>query len=413
MDDEPQSTDRRTRELARRAARQRRMNIVGSVLFAGIVVLVALVATDTLRLSGNGPSLASGQSAGTATTVAENSKSQVKKIKAEAPPRKLSHAAPLRLWIGGDSLSGELGLQLGQTLEKLGVVKTHVDYKVSSGLASNGVRDWPQRFAQEQAQYQPEAIVFMTGANDASIVGSAVDEAGVPVWEADYRTRVDEMMDLLVGGSLKRTVFWVGSPTLGTRYNHGAQELDRVMREEAAKRPTVVYVDAFSLFSSNGEYSVFLPDADGNRVQMRIGDGVHFTTEGAQFLADHVYKLLDSRWNLASQAVPGSPIDYTIEGSGRLGRRDEPRRWFRQQQRERERERLGHHDQPDHGRAGDDGTDHRRADDHAAENDIDHGSDNDDDHGAAHDDDDAGRSTGCLTVACLLRSARGTPEFSG
>jgi len=315
MDSEPEPMDRRSRELARRAARQRRMNAVGSVLFAGIVVLVALVSTDVLRVGGSGPTLASGKSAPT-TTVAENSKSQVKKIKAATPPRALSHAAPLRLWIGGDSLSGELGIQLGQQLKPLGIVKTHVDYKVSSGLASNGVRDWPARFAQEQSQYQPEAIVFMVGANDASIVGSALNGAGVPVWEADYRTKVDEMMDLLVGGALKRTVFWIGSPTLGTNYNHGAQELDRVMREEAAKRPTVVYVDAFALFSSNGEYSVFLPDAQGNRVQMRIGDGVHFTNAGAQYLAQHVYKLLDSRWNLKRQAVPASPIDYTIEASG-------------------------------------------------------------------------------------------------
>jgi hypothetical protein len=292
------------------------MNIVGSVLVTGVVALVALVATDTLRISGSGPVLASGKSGAPETTVAENSKSQVKKIKAETPPRPLSNAAPLRLWVGGDSLSGELGQQLGQMVAKLGIVKTHVDYKISSGLVGNGVRDWPQRFAQQQAQYQPEAIVFMVGANDASIVGSAVTPGGVPAWEADYRANVDEMMNLLVGGPLKRTVFWVGSPTLGTRYNHGAQELDRVMREEAAKRPTVVYVDAYRLFSSNGEYSVFLTDATGNRVQMRIGDGVHFTTEGAQFLAQQVYRLLDSRWNLARQAKPATPIDYTIDGEG-------------------------------------------------------------------------------------------------
>jgi hypothetical protein len=263
--------------------------------------------------------LATAKSAATTTTVADHSKSQVKKIKKATPPRALSHAAPLRLWVGGDCLSGELGMQLGQMLQKLGIVTTHVDYKVSSGLVGNGVRNWPQRFVEQQAQYQPEAIVFMIGANDASIVGSAVNAAGAPAWEADYRARVDDMMDLLVGGRLKRTVFWVGTPTLGTRYNHGAQELDRVMREEAAKRPTVVYVDAFALFSSNGQYSVFLPDASGNRVQMRIGDGVHFTNAGAEFLAQHVYKLLDSRWNLTRQAVPASPIDYTIEGSGGSG----------------------------------------------------------------------------------------------
>src|SRR5439155_10926095 len=135
------------------------------------------------------------------------------------------------------------------------------------------------------------------GANDAPIVGSAKDSSGQPAWEAQYRTQVAAMMDLLIGPQ-DRTVFWIGSPTLGTKYDHGAEEVDRVMREEAASRPTVVYVDAYSLFSENGQYSADLNDANGERVRMRVGDGVHFTVAGAQYLAQKVYSLLDTRWNL-------------------------------------------------------------------------------------------------------------------
>ena len=318
LDDDTNSrVDRRTRDHERRAARQRRMHIVGTVVTLGIVTLVALVVTDTLRVGGTGPTLASGKSVRTATTVASNPGNQVKKINNATPARPLSHAAPLRLWIGGDSLSGELGQQLGIMVSKLGIVKAHVDYKVSSGLSSDNVRNWPQNFIQEDAQYKPEALIFMVGANDAPIVGSGVDSTGAPAWEAKYRAQVDRMMDLLVGGSAQRTVFWVGSPTLGTQYDHGAKELDRVMREEAAKRPTVVYIDAYALFSgANGGYSSSLPDATGNRVQMRLGDGVHFTDAGAEYLAKNVYKYLDSRWHLTAQAAPGEPINYTIEPEG-------------------------------------------------------------------------------------------------
>jgi hypothetical protein len=313
MDDEQSQpgTDRRSRELARRASRQRRMNVVGTVLTLGIVAIVALVATDTLRVGGNGPTLASGK---TTVTTKSNAKSEVAKLKRTLPPRPLSNAAPLRLWIGGDSLSGELGFQLGPLVSKLGIVRAHVDYKVSSGLASNNVRNWPERFTQEQVQYQPEAVIFMVGANDAPIVGSAVDASGTPTWETDYRKKVDTMMQLLVGGPAPRTVFWIGSPTLGN-YNHGAQEIDRVMREEAAKYPTVVYFDAFSLFAVNGEYSSSLPDGQGNQTLMRTGDGVHFTVQGAEYLAVRVYALLNARWNLAGQAAPTTPIQYTIEPS--------------------------------------------------------------------------------------------------
>jgi hypothetical protein len=206
---EPEPMDRRSREQARRAARSRRMGIVGSVLAAGIVALVALVATDTLRVGGSGPTLAGGKSTVSTTTVKTNANQDVTKLKKTQPARALSHDKPLRLWIGGDSLSGELGYQLGPMLAKLGIVKTHVDYKVSSGLANN-LRNWPEHFKEEEAQYEPEAAIFMVGANDASIVGSATDAVGAPAWESKYRAEVDEMMDLLVGGAAHRTVFWVG-----------------------------------------------------------------------------------------------------------------------------------------------------------------------------------------------------------
>jgi hypothetical protein len=319
MVDESQPTSRRERERVRRTRRkQRRVNTAGWLATLAVVVLLVLLSTDTLRVGARGPKLAGDKtnlSTGTSSTT-----DAVAKLKNHTPPRALSNSAPLRLWVGGDSIAGDLGYQLGPMLEQTGVVKAHVDYKVSSGLASDAVRDWPQRFTQERVQYRPEAIVFMVGANDAPIVGSATDASGQPTWEAKYRSQVDTMMDLLVGGAAKRTVFWIGSPTLGTKYDHGASEVDRVMREEAAKRPSIVYVDAYALFSANGEYSATLPDATGERVRMRTGDGVHLTVAGAKFLAQKVYSLIDSVWELSSQTSPSTPIDYTIEPkSGTIG----------------------------------------------------------------------------------------------
>jgi hypothetical protein len=310
MDDETQPTSRRSRLHQRRSRRQRRINTVGTLVTLAVVLLVVLFATDTWRIGGSGPTLASGKTKLSPTTVPASN--AIDNLKKSSPPRPLSHAAPLRLWIGGDSLAGDLGYQLGPMLADTGIVTAHVDYKVSSGLASNNVRNWPEEFAQESSQYEPEATVFMIGANDAPIVGSAP-------WEDTYRAKVESMMKLLVGPQ-KRTVLWIGSPTLGTHYDHGAQEIDRVQREAAAEYPTVVYVDAYQLFSVKGEYSSYVPDATGERVRMRTGDGVHFTVAGAEFLAQKVYALLDSRWNLGTQAERTEPIPYTIEpSSGTIG----------------------------------------------------------------------------------------------
>ena len=127
------------------------------------------------------------------------------------------------------------------------------------------------------------------------------------------------MMEILVGGARHRIVYWLGPPTMGDQsLNKGAYELGRLMRAEAAKfAPDVVYIDTYRLFADeNGDYSRYLPDANGEEQQMRISDGVHFSVDGAKYLADRLWTKLDKRWRITAQADPSQPIDYTIaEGS--------------------------------------------------------------------------------------------------
>ena len=201
------------------------------------------------------------------------------------PPRELSHDNPLRLWIGGDSLAGSFGPALGQTVGATGVVDATIDYKVSSGLEDQGIRDWYEHAQEKMASDDPDAVVFIIGTNDASIANTYdSNNDGVPDWEADYREKIDRMMETFVGGTRHRTVFWLGPPTLGDHdLNKGGYRLGRVMRQEAAKfAPDVVYVDTYHLFSDeSGDYSRSLPNGHGEIQEMRISDGVHFSVDGA------------------------------------------------------------------------------------------------------------------------------------
>ncbi|HWS45513.1 MAG TPA: DUF459 domain-containing protein [Acidimicrobiia bacterium] len=237
------------------------------------------------------------------------------------PPRALSHAQPLRLWIGGDSLAGSFGPALGDRVGATGIVQTVVDYKVSSGLWSNDILDWYGRATDQMASVDPEAVVFIIGTNDTPVVNNYDgNHDGVPDWQPEYRAKVDRMMDLLVGGAKHRTVFWLGAPTLGApNLDQGAVAVDQVMREEAAKRaPDVVYVDTYKLFSAKGGgYSRTILDETGRPIEVRIGDGVHFTQDGAAYLARAVFALLDARWRITKQADAAQPIGWTLApGSG-------------------------------------------------------------------------------------------------
>jgi hypothetical protein len=286
---------------------------------AGVVLAIALVALGI----GAAMALRNDKTAAGTTNRSPRSKvttpapdSSIATARTVRPPRPISHADPLRLWIGGDSLAGSFGPALGQTVGATGVVDATIDYKVSSGLADQGIRDWPDHAQQVMTDSDPDAIVFIIGTNDASIVNTYDSNGdGAPDWEADYRDRIDHMMEIFVGGTRHRTVYWLGPPTMGDHtLNKGGHEIGRVMREEARKfAPDVVYVDTYRLFSDeNGDYSRSLPDANGDIVEMRISDGIHFSVDGAKYLADTIWKLLDKRWKITAQADPSQPIDYTI-----------------------------------------------------------------------------------------------------
>jgi hypothetical protein len=229
--------------------------------------------------------------------------------------RALDHEHPLRLWIGGDSLAGGLGFALGDMVGETGVTQALVDYKVSSGLASNDVRNWYSYASQQMETANPEAIVFIIGTNDWPAVSRLdANNDGVADWTVAYRSQIDRMMELFIGKS-HRTVYWLGAPTLGTHaMDSAAVEIDKVMREEAEKHaPDVVYIDTYRLFSSSdGTYSRQILDENGKVITARISDGVHFTLDGAAYLARQVFKLLDAEWHLTKQADTEHPIAWTL-----------------------------------------------------------------------------------------------------
>src|SRR4051794_20028695 len=310
MTDAEQPPEPRNRR-ARLATRRHRVRVV--VITCVIVLVVAGAGTAVALRAYDADSAPYPDDHASATNVGAATEPNLQGAKGLRPPRKLSHDNPLRLWIGGDSLAGSFGPALGQTAGATGVVDATIDYKVSSGLADQGIRDWPEHAQEKMASDDPDAVVFIIGTNDSPIVNTYdANGDGKPDWEKDYREKIDRMMETFVGGKRHRTVFWLGPPTLGdSTLDRGTEKLGPVMEEEARKfAPDVVYVDTYRLFEgSDGGYSSDIPDATGEVVQMRISDGVHFTVDGAQYLGDVVWKLLNKRWQITKQAVPSQPIE--------------------------------------------------------------------------------------------------------
>lgn len=213
-----------------------------------------------------------------------------------APDRRRPTAeAPLRLWIGGDSMMQVVGQSLVNAATATGVIAADLEFRVSTGLTRPDYFDWPTRLADVVGQGEPEAVVVMFGANDAQgiVTAHGPEPFGTDAWLAEYRARVAATMDLLVADGTR--VYWIGQPIMRSEdFSARMAALDDIYRAEAEQRGDVVYVDAWSLFAVDGRYSAHLDQ--GGPTLMRQSDGIHLTRAGGDRLAAAVLDAIRVDW---------------------------------------------------------------------------------------------------------------------
>jgi len=218
---------------------------------------------------------------------------------------------PLRVWVGGDSLSITPGESLLPRLDGTGAATAvgPVDGHVSSGLARPEIFNWSQHLDEVVATHDPDALVLTIGSNDDQPLTNAPDGTvggvGSDAWKEEYRRRVGGLMDSVATDG--RVLFWAGIPIVRDtdRYFRGYEHINQIVFEEAAKRPgRVYYVETYTPLSDNGGYVDYLPDPSGAPVQIRTGDGIHFTRAGANIVADTIMEIVNEAIDLESWRDP-------------------------------------------------------------------------------------------------------------
>ena len=209
-----------------------------------------------------------------------------------APPklRQPTPEAPLRFWVGGDSVAGTYGTSMQRIASETGLFTPTLDYRVSTGLARPDYFNWPEHFVKDILPgVQPDVMVMMFGANDSQnmvVDGKPLERFSDP-WLAEYRRRVAATMDLLKSENNDRMIVWVGAAPTGP--NSGVATLDKenyIYWSEAQKRPWVTYVDTWAILgNADYQYAGSAPYADGQTRNMYQKDNVHLATTGADRLA--------------------------------------------------------------------------------------------------------------------------------
>jgi len=210
--------------------------------------------------------------------------------------RDASAAAPLRLFITGDSMIEFMAPKL---LKGAGdAVDGESEVKYGTGLVRDDFFDWPAHLRAELPKRDPEAVILMMGGNDGqgfTLAGGRVLKDGTPEWAAEYQRRATIMMRLVTEGG-KRHVYWVGMPIAkSARLAKDYELINTALRNAAAAVPGAAYVDIWADFAPDGRYTDFL---DGKLVRAR--DGVHLNRDGAALLTRKLQALLDADWRLSA-----------------------------------------------------------------------------------------------------------------
>jgi len=243
--------------------------------------------------------LAQQRAADPARFAAEEEAARLEALKPRLPAA--TPEAPLRMYIGGDSIARDFGQAMERVAASTGVITPTLDFRPATGLSRPDFFNWPEHLVKDVVPTDPQLVVLQFGANDAqgfTVGGRSVERFG-PEWLAEYRRRVAATMDLMRSPTNERLVVWVGAPIMGPNSGvAGMDELNYIYWDEARTRPWVTYVDTWPfLTDASLGYLDQAPNADGRVISLRQKDKVHFSEAGGTRVSwvvlDRIAELVD------------------------------------------------------------------------------------------------------------------------
>lgn len=190
----------------------------------------------------------------------------------------------------GDSVMFDLGTQLQYTLkEKYNITDTKIDYKVSSGLNRIDYYDWYARTNELINDYQPDVIIVLFGGNDTQDINDYQGKYRAIMtkeWQKAYQERVDKYAELLKYSSVQK-VYWVGqSISNKSSYLNQFPIMNNIYKKASQVSGRIQFISTWEIFAEGGQFTPIVADKSGKRGYVKVNDGLHFTSHGAQIISD-------------------------------------------------------------------------------------------------------------------------------
>lgn len=209
-----------------------------------------------------------------------------------APPA-LTVRSPGNVLVVGDSLAIALTGPLERACKDYEGLTVVSQGKVASGLQNPQHYDWDQSLRQLLAEYSPVLVVVMMGANDAKYL-TLDSEAAEPTAQDDrkariYKIRLNKFLRQLAARNIPAC--WVGLPVMGDpELSDKSRALNSLVRGACQDQPNVRYLDTWPLLADPaGNYAHYLVNEKGQRVRVREGDKIHFSSAGGEVIVRRLF----------------------------------------------------------------------------------------------------------------------------
>ena len=210
----------------------------------------------------------------------------------------------VRYLIVGDSFMA-IGGGLGDVVEKAVLNYGNSTVKrygvVSSGFSRPDYFDWNSEIRKLVAQYKPNMVIAMFGANDNQNLtnkdGNFIAKYGGQDWKDGYAKRVDDMLNVFKENNA--AVFWAGLPIMREKwFSDEVGNLNSIYEAECQKYQNAYFISTWKILANDkGNYTAYLKDKQGKNELARIRDGIHLTYFGAALVTEEISKKIEEVLN--------------------------------------------------------------------------------------------------------------------
>lgn len=215
--------------------------------------------------------------------------------------------SPATLLVIGDSLAQGFGAFLQkQVKDKQLDIRVINKGKVSTGLSRGDFYDWPLVFSEDMPLLMPNIVVAHFGANDKQAIVTRASQVrySAKEWDSAYLQRTDDVLS--VAERYGSFTYLLGpAPDRSENLNAHIKRVN-IIFEAAADTTRTLYFPLSRFTAGPDKNWIRTVAQSGRSIEIRSGDGTHFTGLGYALVADKILRDIRKRFPSVDPSIRSS-----------------------------------------------------------------------------------------------------------